>query len=147
MRMLILLCTIVLLGTACSGSKKSTKTSSDKSDNLAVQDISATKKDVINDVKPDQTLDQYLRKVPGVIVRGSGSNVSVRIRGVGTTLNSSAEPLFILDGNQVGRDLGTVAGLINVNDIKSVTVLKDASETAFYGSQGANGVIVIKSKK
>ena len=71
-----------------------------------------------------------------------GSSPSIRIRGVGT-LNTSADPLIILDGIQYSGSIGS----INPGDISSITVLKDASSTALYGSRAANGVIIITTKK
>ncbi|MCF8222528.1 MAG: TonB-dependent receptor [Bacteroidales bacterium] len=71
-----------------------------------------------------------------------GSSPSIRIRGVGT-LNTSAAPLIILDGAQYAGNLSS----INPSDIESMTVLKDASSTALYGSRAANGVIIITTKK
>ena len=68
---------------------------------------------------------------------------SMRIRGV-TSINASTEPLFILDGSEISYSAFTS---LNPNDIESVTVLKDASSTAIYGSRAANGVVVITSKK
>ena len=70
-----------------------------------------------------------------------GDNVSFRIRGISTINNS--EPLLVIDG--VPTDLGINA--LNANDIESVDVLKDASATAIYGSRGANGVVLITTKK
>ncbi len=71
-----------------------------------------------------------------------GSSPSIRIRGVGT-LNTSAAPLIILDGAQYEGSLSS----INPTDIESMTILKDASSTALYGSRAANGVIIITTKK
>ncbi len=70
-----------------------------------------------------------------------GSSPSIRIRGVGT-LNTSADPLIILDGIQYEGSISS----INPGDIASMTVLKDASSTALYGSRAANGVIIITTK-
>ncbi|MFO7882680.1 MAG: carboxypeptidase-like regulatory domain-containing protein, partial [Kosmotogaceae bacterium] len=71
-----------------------------------------------------------------------GSSPSIRIRGVGT-LNTSASPLIILDGAEYAGSLAS----INPSDIESMTILKDASSTALYGSRAANGVIIITTKK
>ena len=70
-----------------------------------------------------------------------GSSPEIRIRGIGT-LNTSADPLIILDGAQYGGSLAS----INPADVASMTVLKDASSTALYGSRAANGVIIITTK-
>ncbi len=75
-------------------------------------------------------------KVPGVDVSGG----KIRIRGV-TTINNT-DPLFVIDGF-IGGNMGTV----HPNDIESIEILKDASATAIYGARGANGVILISTKK
>jgi TonB-dependent SusC/RagA subfamily outer membrane receptor len=72
-----------------------------------------------------------------------GSPGSLRIRG-SSSINGNTEPLFILDGIPVS---GNINNIINVNDIESISVLKDASASALYGSRAANGAIVITSKK
>ena len=94
-------------------------------------------------------------KVAGVqITSGGGSPTSgstIRIRG-GASLNASNDPLIVIDG--VPLESGGVGGmevnfmsLINPNDIESMTVLKDASSTAIYGSRASNGVIIITTRK
>lgn len=94
-------------------------------------------------------------KVSGVqIMSNSGSpsaGSTIRIRG-GASLNASNDPLIILDG--VPLESGGISGndnnflsLINPNDIESITILKDASSTAIYGSRASNGVIIITTKK
>ena len=93
-------------------------------------------------------------KVPGVKINSNngapGSGSTIRIRG-GTSINASNDPLIVIDG--VPLDNGGIAGaanplsLINPNDIETFVVLKDASATAIYGSRGANGVILITTKK
>lgn len=70
-----------------------------------------------------------------------GDNVSFRIRGISTINNS--EPLLVIDG--VPTDLGINA--LNMNDVENIDVLKDASATAIYGSRGANGVVLITTRK
>ena len=69
-------------------------------------------------------------------------NSQVRIRGV-ATINGNAQPLYVIDGVQVGTD----ANFLNPADIKSIEVLKDASATAIYGAAGANGVIMITTNQ
>lgn len=100
---------------------------------------------------PEQLL---MGKVPGVKINSNngapGSGSTIRIRG-GTSINASNDPLIVIDG--VPLDNGGIAGaanplsLINPNDIETFVVLKDASATAIYGSRGANGVILITTKK
>jgi TonB-linked SusC/RagA family outer membrane protein len=71
-----------------------------------------------------------------------GTTTSVRIRGIGS-INASTAPLYVVDGFPFDGDLNSIPQ----NDIASLTVLKDASATALYGSRAANGVIVITTKK
>jgi len=82
---------------------------------------------------------------PGIQVTASsgqpGTTADVKIRGIGS-INASSDPLYVVDGNPFSGDLSA----INVNDIESVSVLKDAASSALYGSRGANGVIIITTK-
>ena len=104
-------------------------------------------------------------RVPGVSLQSNsgepGAGVDVRIRGT-TSISASSDPLFVIDGVPInnttvtpeGSSLGGVTSssttnplsLINPQDIESIQVLKDASATAIYGSQGASGVVLIETK-
>lgn len=110
------------------------------------------------------TIDEALQgRIAGLDIVASsgnlGSGTSMRLRGV-SSINSSAEPLIVVDGNVWESDLNNnidfssandekFAELLNVNpeDIESISVLKDAAATAIWGSQGANGVVEIKTKR
>eukprot|EP01133_Synstelium_polycarpum_P017837 gene17837-21270_t len=70
-----------------------------------------------------------------------GTTASIRIRGIGS-INASSDPLYVVDGNPFSGDINS----INVNDIASVSILKDAASSALYGSRGANGVIIVTTK-
>jgi len=95
--------------------------------------------------KPVSSVGEALQgRAAGVQVISSGKpgdNVSFRIRGISTINNS--EPLLVIDG--VPTDLGINS--LNIEDVETVDVLKDASATAIYGSRGANGVVLITTKK
>ena len=83
-------------------------------------------------------------KVPGMTISHDGSPVgagTVRIRGIGS-FNSSQDPLFIIDGVPTTTNLNT----LNMNDIESMQVLKDAASASIYGSRAANGVIIITTR-
>ena len=83
-------------------------------------------------------------KVPGMTITSNGSPVgagTVRIRGIGS-FNSSQDPLFIIDGVPTTTNLNT----LNMNDIESMQVLKDAASASIYGSRAANGVIIITTR-
>lgn len=85
-------------------------------------------------------------KVAGVIATqsngGPGSAPTIRIRGIGSYA-ASDEPLYIIDGVPMEQGVNTV----NPEDIESMSVLKDASAAAIYGNRGANGVVIITTKK
>jgi len=106
-------------------------------------------------------IDQALQgQAPGVQVTQSsgtpGGGISVRIRG-STSINASNRPLFVVDGVAVEtgtlslRDFGgqddNALSLISPNDIESIQILKDASAKALFGSRGANGVVLITTKR
>ncbi len=84
--------------------------------------------------------------VPGVVTQTAngqpGSGLSIRIRGFGS-INATSEPLFVVDG------VPYIGGTSNINpdDVESISILKDASATALYGSRAANGVVIITTKK
>ena len=84
--------------------------------------------------------------VPGVTLTSNdgapGSTSSIQIRGF-SSINAGNDPLIIVDGAPYSGDLGN----LNPNDVESMTVLKDAASNALYGARGANGVIIITTKK
>ena len=111
--------------------------------------------------KPSTNFSSSLQgKAAGVQITSdngvAGASTSVRIRGV-NTLSGGAEPLYVIDGiplmnddisessSRNGYNISPLS-LINPNDIENITILKDASATAIYGSRGANGVILITTK-
>ena len=130
--------------------------------NGAISSISAK---AIQDI-PQASVDQMMQgKIAGVTVTNNsgapGASVSVRVRGI--TSFSGSEPLYVIDGvaidggssknsiiyNGASEQETTPSPLaqLNPNDIASIDVLKDASATAIYGSRGANGVVIITTKR
>ncbi|SNC61144.1 TonB-linked outer membrane protein, SusC/RagA family [Hymenobacter gelipurpurascens] len=96
---------------------------------------------------PSANISQALQgRLPGVQFSQSssqpGASTQIRIRGT-RSLSASNDPLVVLDGIPFPGSIGD----INPNDIQSVDILKDASATAIYGSRGANGVVLITTKK
>jgi TonB-dependent SusC/RagA subfamily outer membrane receptor len=86
-------------------------------------------------------------RVAGVVVtRASDGGLAVRIRG-SSSIAGNNQPLYVLDGMPITPGPGGSLTGLNPSDIESIKVLKDAAETALYGSRGANGVIVIKTKR
>ncbi|MDR2497087.1 MAG: TonB-dependent receptor [Tannerellaceae bacterium] len=100
------------------------------------------------DVKsvPSERVDNMLQgRSTGLLIQNTSASpnptYNIRIRG-SNSISGSNDPLIVVDGF-IGGDMGT----INPNDIESIEVLKDASATAIYGSRGANGVILIQTKR
>ncbi len=94
---------------------------------------------------PTASVDQALQgKIAGVYVTPAsgepGSGGTIRIRGTGTL--NDANPLYVVDGMLLDN-----ASFVNPQDVQSIEVLKDASATAIYGNRGANGVIIITTKR
>ena len=107
--------------------------------------VSSIKTDEITNL-PVTRIDQALAgKAAGVQVNETtgqpGESVKVRIRGIGTINNN--DPLYIVDGVPTKE----IAGILNPEDIESMTVLKDAASAAIYGSRAGNGVVIITTKK
>ena len=113
------------------------------------------------------TIDQMLQgRVAGMVVTNTSSRVGtapkIQIRGTSTLLGNQ-DPLWVVDGiiqedpleldatslmtNDLKNIIGNQISWLNPADIEDITILKDASSTAIYGSRGANGVILITTKK
>lgn len=108
----------------------------------AVAQVDATK---ISQQSPNSVTDLLRANVPGLNVGFANSPKGVsqmEVRGR-TTLNAGSQPLIVLDGMIYNGDLAD----INPQDIDKVDVMKDASSAAIYGSRGANGVILITTKR
>ncbi len=108
----------------------------------AVSVVSTKTFETTSDTDPMRALQG---KVPGMTITGNGSpsgTGSVRIRGIGS-FNASQDPLFVIDGVPTTATLNS----LNMNDIESMQVLKDAASASIYGSRAANGVIIITTKK
>lgn len=101
-------------------------------------------KDIVR-ANPVQTAKAIQGQVAGATVTKAsnrpGAPYSITIRGE-NTINNSTQPLVVIDG-LIGGDLN----MLNPNDIQSMDVLKDASSTAIYGARGANGVVIVTTKK
>jgi len=98
------------------------------------------------DETPSSRLDQALQgKIAGVQIQNisseAGSDPKVRVRGT-SSINAGANPLVVVDGHPVPDGLA----FVNMADVESVEVLKDAASSAIYGSRGASGVIIITTK-
>lgn len=105
--------------------------------------VSTVREQSLQDRKSGGVIQSMQGLVSGVNITSSGqpgSNAAIKIRGIGSFTGNS--PLFIVDGSYGGSELG-----LNVEDIESIQVLKDASSAAIYGSRAASGVVIITTKK
>ena len=144
----LLLITGLLLGTLACNSSRTTAYQGRTVNNGYTEINARNSTGAVNQIdNPDltRTLADHLRSVAGVSVSGEGVNARVRIRGGVNSFNSNTEPLYVVDGMSF-QDFGSLFSAVNVADIKSITVLKDESQTSIYGTRGMNGVIVIKTK-
>ena len=120
----------------------------------ATGSVSVIKPDEIDAGISTSAQDLLVGASPGVVVTTDGGSptggATIRIRG-GSSLSASNDPLIVIDGvPMTNQSLGggmSALTMVNPNDIESMTVLKDASATAIYGSRASNGVIIITTKK
>lgn len=108
--------------------------------------VSVGSKDIANQPVPDagQAIEGKAAGVQVITSGAPGANSSIQIRGLGSINDSS--PLLVIDGVPTPSGINYL-NTINPNDIATIDVLKDASSAAIYGSQGANGVILVTTKK
>ena len=139
---------LVVVGSACA---RTASTGTDQVQPVAVSKGAAASTVTAEDVErsPNVPIEQLLAgKVSGVIVtRTADGGIAVRVRGGSSSFSGNNAPLYVLDG--VAIEAGPNGGLPGVNpyDIASIKVLKDAADITMYGVRGANGVIVIKTKR
>lgn len=110
--------------------------------------VSRVDADVLTEKPVTNINDAIAGRVAGVSIGKASSpsdDSSIKIRGT-NTINSGSAPIYVVDGLVMGNDFGFYNS-INVNDVESIQILKDASATALYGSRGANGVILVTTKK
>lgn len=120
----------------------------------ATGSVSVVKPDEIEAGLATSTQDLLVGASPGVIVTTDGGNptggATIRIRG-GSSLSASNDPLIVIDGvPQTNQNQGggmNALTMVNPQNIESMTILKDASATAIYGSRASNGVIIITTKR
>ena len=109
--------------------------------------VSSVSGEVAQRNSPTSVADMLDARFPGVEVRRLASGgMSVRIRGT-RTFKGDAEPLYVVDGIPQHPRSGGMINDIDPRDVQSIEVLKDAGSTAVYGARGANGVILITTKR
>ena len=97
---------------------------------------------------PGQSLEQLLlARVPGLTIeRAADGHTKLLLRSK-NTLTGDDEPLFVVNGIPLGPAVGGNLSAINIHDIETVQVLRDAAATSEYGVRGSNGVIIIRTKQ
>ena len=141
---------------ACSGTKNATQSSKEQipatvDNGYQVVPADNTNQSNImvhpNKEQPTNTsLTDMMRKLPGVRVQsGRGQYAKIAVGGASSYM-ANTDPLFVVNGTAVGTDFSVVYTMVNPNDVVSLTVLK-GSDATLYGTRGANGVIVIRTKK
>lgn len=120
----------------------------------ATGSVSMVKPDEIDAGLATSAQDLLVGKSPGVVVTSGGGDpqagATIRIRG-GSSLNANNDPLIVIDGvpidNTGVQGMSNPLAMVSPDNVESMTVLKDASATAIYGSRASNGVIIITTKK
>ncbi len=123
----------MLMTISCASSDRTTSTSQKDSSEIVVDNNSIP-------------LSDYLRRVAGVTVFGSEGNISINIRG-SASFENSTEPLFVVNGQRVGRSYSRVESMVPVADIATIRVVKGVEASSGYGLEGGNGVIEITTKR
>lgn len=133
---------VVVLLAACSSRRSETEAAQPARPSRVV----LTAEDI--ERSPGMSLEQLIAaRVPGVtLARAPDGHVALQIRGT-TSFQGDREPLVVLDGIPLDSHPGGNLNAINPYDVESIEVLRDAADTARYGLRGANGVIVIKTKR
>jgi TonB-dependent SusC/RagA subfamily outer membrane receptor len=97
----------------------------------------------------DNVIEMLRGKAPGLeIVENSAGKIEVRIRGMSQSFQAGGqEPLVVVDGAPAGRPAGEALLALNPTDIDRIQVLRDVASTSVYGTRGANGVILVTTKR
>lgn len=135
MKKYILFGLALIILSSCHTSKSGVKMEINEGKELILKDSE------VSHVNP---LESYLRRTAGVRLTGSGENATVIIHGI-NSINNRTEPLFVVDGNVIGRSYTQAYQAVLGTKLKSVRVLK-GSDATLYGVRGASGVIIIKTK-
>jgi iron complex outermembrane receptor protein len=119
----------------------------------AVKEVTSTEFNTGRIVSPEQLISGKVAGVQVVDNNEPGGSLSLRIRGA-TSVTASSEPLYVIDGQPIGTGAGggissgrDPLNVLNPNEIESITVLKDAASAAIYGTNAANGVVLITTKR
>lgn len=126
----LLLPLLLAVSVACSTSNKTSSYGSDNNRTIVIA----------------KNLPRYIDKLSRLTVRGSGDNLQV-INTSANTITGTSEPLFVLDGIQMGRSLSQLMRLLDENQALSVEYLTTRRATIRYGEEGKNGVIILNRQQ
>jgi TonB-dependent SusC/RagA subfamily outer membrane receptor len=136
-RTLVALSLLVALAAGCAS--RPTRRERPSTTTVTAEDIER------NPTQPIETVLQA--KVPGVwVTRTADGGIAIQLRGQ-TSFYGSNAPLYVIDGVPIQPGPNGALTGVNPHDIETIEVLKDAADTAMYGMRGANGVIIIKTKR
>lgn len=128
--LLLFISTLIFAGCASSGNSSKN-----------VKDKLGSSVEVHN---PDLGLDEYIRRLSGVRVYGSGPFARIQMRGK-SSLELSSTPLFVMDDVRLGRDFDNIYKVVNMNLVNELRALNSSRATLFYGHDGYAGVIEIST--
>jgi outer membrane cobalamin receptor len=132
---LIVLLFAVFVHSGCSTSEYST--SSNAADIIEPYEV--------NDVNSSISLLKQIRRLPGVYIERNGGQTDVYLKG-GFSFAAETRVLFVVNNIPVGNDFSEIDGLVNVNDIKNIKVMRSFQSSQLFGMRGAYGAIVFETR-
>ena len=153
----VLLPSVALLFTGCAGTQSSVSSAGQEGPEIVDDGYQikgakhANQSNIMVEENKDRpsnlSLEMMLQQLPGVrLTGGRGAYSQFTVDGTSGSFMSDTSPLFVVNGMAIGTDFSTVHGMVNPNEVSSLTVLK-GSDASIYGSRGANGVVLIRTKK
>lgn len=137
----------VLCSCAANKTASTTEDSADDKVSIKMDDSSQTESNNVSSLNNNtMQLVDYLRRIPGLQIDQRGNSVNVMVRGM-TSVGGNNNPLFVINNTAIGNSYADAVSAVDVNDIKSVNVIKGAEGQQMYGMRGANGVVQILTKK
>ena len=146
-RALVALAAFAGLTVGCGGARSAPAESAALSPQHQTGSVAVIDGDELRDVPEPQIEGLLEGRVAGVeVIRHADRGMSIRIRGAASFMGGT-EPLYVVDGVPVQAEPGRGLYWLNPSDVERIEILKDASATALYGVRGANGVVVITTRR
>ena len=130
----ILLISLFIMLSACTATERTTN-----------NEDSSQSESSESRVDPSISLLKQIRMLPGIYVESRGGDVNVYLRGQ-YSFNSETRVLFVVNNIPIGRDFSSLDSMVNVEDIKSIKVMRAIESAQLYGLRGSSGAIVIETK-